>query len=759
MNSGPPKENTIEKILKKTAELENNNEYQEALRILDDYLLAEPENASLLLNKGRIYLKLDEPKKALDAVLGALSIQPDNADFLFQKAIVLLKLKKYSESASSAREALEKGDGSLTPDKTRHLMVIRSKALREQGDLKASEKELLAALDHTGEDAGVFAELGRLAELKGELDKATEYFYSSLRQDDSDPSVFSDLGRVFYRLNNYKKASEALETSLKIEDSNPANILLLASAYEKTDREEKAEELLKKIEVSDNKTSEYYKLISDIYKRRKDYSRADEALRRALEIDPSDADIYADLGKVLSYMGRDSEALELFSKASGIEPTRGDYQYEAGKIYLNRKEPSEALREFREAISKKYESPDIYLSVARCARALNRMKEAEGYYRKALELSPYREKLWFQNRIRNDIEICKRKEVLESAPRNLGVCLTNRCNLRCVMCEVVKESWDISRERAEEVESLFPYIEQVLWQGGEVFLSKYFRPLFEKAREYEHLSQAVLTNGLLINKEWARLFASSKTEVTFSMEALNKKAYESIRIGSDYDKVLKNLRLLSDEMMNTPDSKLKINIQFLVFENNIEELRDLINFAQKFGIKKIFLIPLDETINKKNTFYDDPGYRKELGLILNDLFIEAACKSVEIVNSLPVSGYTPPDSLEAWPEHREIKDNPDNTGTGSTEDNAELNDAISTAIPCLWPWQQLSVCSGGNAVINGLCPYLIIGNINKNSIREIWNGHKLRSVRRALIGKKEDNAFCTGICLEGGLNDSLMRLD
>ncbi|NLB35506.1 MAG: radical SAM protein, partial [Elusimicrobia bacterium] len=493
---------------------------------------------------------------------------------------------------------------------------------------------------------------------------------------------------------------------------------------------------------------EYYSLLSDIYKKRGDYRRGVEALKEAIKIAPDRAFLYGDLGKMLSYMGKDEEAIKHFKKASEKDPRDGSYNYEASKIFLQRNDFDKVLIETRSALEKNYESADLYIDAAKSARSLNRLKEAEEFYLKAGEISPNSKELWFQNRIKNDIEICQRKVRLDSLPRNLGVCLTNRCNLKCLMCEVRKEDWDISPERVGEVKEFFPYIEQVLWQGGEVFLSEHFLPLFSEASSYEHLSQVVLTSGMLIDRDWAKLFATSKTEVTFSLESVHRELYEKIRVGASFNKLKENLSLLNESRSRTPDSALKINLQMLVMEDNIRELDYLIAFAKDYGARKIFLIGLDETINKKNTFYDNPIYRKELGLILNKFFAEAAEKSIEVVNSLPISGW------EEEGNPKEIEDS-----VSELELLYENKEEDPKEIICLWPWQQLSICSGGNAVINGLCPYLIVGNIDKQAIREIWNGEKIRGVREALLGENENNPCCTELCLSGGLPLGMLRLD
>ena len=59
----------------------------------------------------------------------------------------------------------------------------------------------------------------------------------------------------------------------------------------------------------------------------------------------------------------------------------------------------------------------------------------------------------------------------------------------------------------DELVGLFPYLEVINWQGGEVFLVDYFEGLMNKASEYPNLKQQVVTNGSLLNERWAAKLA------------------------------------------------------------------------------------------------------------------------------------------------------------------------------------------------------------------------------------------------------------
>ena len=114
------------------------------------------------------------------------------------------------------------------------------------------------------------------------------------------------------------------------------------------------------------------------------------------------------------------------------------------------------------------------------------------------------------NREINALETKERKSILESMPRKLMVILTRACNLRCIMCPRLRDKpLTLPFHLVERTFELFPFLEKVAWQGGEVFLLDYFKRLFLKTAGYPNILQHITTNGLLVDKDWAKLFSQS----------------------------------------------------------------------------------------------------------------------------------------------------------------------------------------------------------------------------------------------------------
>ena len=97
--------------------------------------------------------------------------------------------------------------------------------------------------------------------------------------------------------------------------------------------------------------------LAEVHRRRSHYERAEAVYRRVLEIDPRYVLAHAGLGHMLGQMGRHEEALEHMARVVSLRP---DLSLVAA----------------------------LYVQMARSARELRRLDEADGYLRKAMALRP-----------------------------------------------------------------------------------------------------------------------------------------------------------------------------------------------------------------------------------------------------------------------------------------------------------------------------------------------------------------------------------
>jgi radical SAM protein with 4Fe4S-binding SPASM domain len=168
-----------------------------------------------------------------------------------------------------------------------------------------------------------------------------------------------------------------------------------------------------------------------------------------------------------------------------------------------------------------------------------------------------------------------------SALSQLHILFGEGCNIACVMC------WQAHGDRAElSFERLIEHvgIEHVTTlklQGGEPLKLKscerYFRYAAARGKRL-----SFLTNGTLINEEWAALIAEHSDTIAVSLNAATKDTHESINRGSRWDDVLANIRRLRD-VRDERRSRLKIVGHMTIIPTNVHEIGAFIEGFGSFG--------------------------------------------------------------------------------------------------------------------------------------------------------------------------------
>lgn len=212
-------------------------------------------------------------------------------------------------------------------------------------------------------------------------------------------------------------------------------------------------------------------------------------------------------------------------------------------------------------------------------------------------------------------------------PTILNLEITNRCNLRCVMCfsQVLERIEDQRDMDMGTVLAFLPFIESVgrleLNGGGEALVSKNFWTALEiipySIPDFELKTNAVILKPRAIE----RLMSSPITHVNISLDAATAVTHQKIR-GADFDKVVGNiknlvsararhefnalsflgrlkvrLRRLFGLPVKTDSSKRKliIGMNITLMRENIDEAPAFVRLGHELGLDHVnlcFLNPL-----------------------------------------------------------------------------------------------------------------------------------------------------------------------
>jgi len=308
----------------------------------------------------------------------------------------------------------------------------------------------------------------------------------------------------------------------------------------------------------------------------------------------------------------------------------------------------------------------------------------------------------------NREEFAKGAVVLRSRPQVLFIELTENCNLRCVMCRSVSRydaSKNMDRDLFQDVAGkLFPSASIVDLRGwGESTILKDFPFYVEEAARYG-CRPRVVTNLTVSNDQlWRRLVAHDAI-IAISFDAARAETFAKVRPGSNLDRILANLGVITDECRATGRLLDDIYFNTVAQADALEELPGIVDIAAEHGLRRVHVNPV--TLPPGN-----PGHLgRHADRVRRAL---AALKERSAATGVEVS-----------------------LGAALDESLADLDVAAKR---CTHPWVYCLINHSGKV---GFCDHLIgegsqrylLGDLYDHSFEDIWNGSAYQELRRQHVG-------------------------
>jgi len=173
-------------------------------------------------------------------------------------------------------------------------------------------------------------------------------------------------------------------------------------------------------------------------------------------------------------------------------------------------------------------------------------------------------------------------------PLSLGVELTNNCNLHCPEC--LSGSGQMKRNSGFMEIDLFnriidevgPYLYNInLYFQGEPMLHPLF---FSFIRSSKNIHSVVSTNGHFLSEEKAvQIVKSGLSKLIISLDGIDQATYSAYRVGGYVHTVLEGIKNIA-EAKKRYNSSLKIEIQFLVNKINEHQVNEVRQLAKEHDV-------------------------------------------------------------------------------------------------------------------------------------------------------------------------------
>jgi len=311
-----------------------------------------------------------------------------------------------------------------------------------------------------------------------------------------------------------------------------------------------------------------------------------------------------------------------------------------------------------------------------------------------------------KNTLLNNFEILKKRTILKSKPSSMLVELTNKCNLRCIMCESVKNKYIISDTVLFDIIEHIKYFERITCLGGEVFLYDGFKTIMEYVRQYD-TELGVSTNGLLLNKN-ITMFENMKVSLGISVDAFEKEKYEKIRINGKFDDLISNLSELKNAVNKESFKNLTTQLYMVVMKDNYNDIMNALDFALKYNFKALRFLKLNGSMQ-----YNPNNY--EMDFVIKRIH---ECMDTVEKEKYDIQIFTDPNLNIVRGNQKNLYN-----------DKSIVRNEFS--IKCNIPWKNLSVSVNNDFYFDCRCDRRIFGHFL--NIDESWNSKTIKKIRQAII--------------------------
>lgn len=281
-------------------------------------------------------------------------------------------------------------------------------------------------------------------------------------------------------------------------------------------------------------------------------------------------------------------------------------------------------------------------------------------------------------------------------PLTLTIETVNRCNLACVMCHLPHFEKTKTTLNAESLVKIFEEAEAIgvpailIGNGHEPLLYKEVDSLIDEAVKHQIMDLLLFTNGHLLNKDRVeKILNSGVTRVFISLDAATEETYNKIRRARS-DGSRREGRL----------HQVEENIRYLVARRD--------ELGLKLPIVRVSFVMQVENV------HEIPAFK--------DKWIDV----VDAVDFQRLTSHSSIETLELLSEEERWKERPPADHFLRLTPEARY---------CHYPFDTLAVWSDGN--VGPCCAYqgknLVVGNINEQTLGEIWNGEKMTRLRKQHI--------------------------
>jgi len=327
------------------------NRLEEATKLNDEVLKANPHDVEVLVYRGQIQLRRNDAGGAVDSLQQAINNEPDNAVAHYQLGLAFDMQHNDARAESELREAAR-----LRPD----LM----EAQRALAELERSRGDL-DALMQTAQQIITVAPYAPDGYLMRALVEMNRQKFSDAQQDltktmgiaPGSPAPYIYMGDLYQAQKQYPEAIKFFYQALDKDATSTDALQGIMNVYLTQKQPDQAVAAARAQIAKSPGSSGFYDLLGSALSQKKDLSGAEAALRKAIELDKNNSDALLKLGQVQAAEGSVSQALATYQQSIKDHPRDIGFYILAGEMYESQQDWTNAKAMYQKALEIQPDNP------------------------------------------------------------------------------------------------------------------------------------------------------------------------------------------------------------------------------------------------------------------------------------------------------------------------------------------------------------------------------------------------------------------
>lgn len=283
------------------------------------------EKAEFFHKKAISYARGKEFQKAIASWQEAININATDPDYYFHMGIVYLELKQINDASHQLHETLK-----ICPIYYKAGLILGSLFYKKR-KFELAEKYIRSSLFFDPQNGFASLTLGTIYCILRDYNKGIRMYEKTIELMPKDPRPCMGLAKIYSLKGEVEKANEYFHRIIELDKSGKGKLAQYAKRAIVTESQQKKEAVETTFVTSDKNAEAFYSEGYTSYMSGK-YLKAEALYRKYLTIKPDDDIVWCALGETQLRAGKCEQAISAFKKAISIEP-KGLYYKELAVAY------------------------------------------------------------------------------------------------------------------------------------------------------------------------------------------------------------------------------------------------------------------------------------------------------------------------------------------------------------------------------------------------------------------------------------------